>query len=181
MSARAESSSWPDLNLEHVQNQDAYEGTRRTVPSWLTTMAKRMGRQKEKRYYDGQAPMYPSVPGEENRNRDLDMVREDWISRDLEGETSIRSATGKENADRGMSKVLGPQRPIVRPAPPRLATSHHESDPLPKPELNDELQGGSEEPSRLSNLGDLHLSLGSMLNGTSKPTTVDISLTEATR
>lgn len=184
MSARAESSSWPDQNFEHAQNQDAHEGTRRTVPGWLTTVAKRMVWQKEKSYDDagfrrGRAHMYPSIPAEQNRNRGLNMAVEEWTSRDLEGETSIRSATGKGNADRGMSKVLDSQRPIVPPALPLLATSHHESDPLPKPELNDELQRGSEEPSRASNLGNSMLSRARISDGTSKPTTADALLTEA--
>lgn len=174
----------PAENQGPAQRHDTYEGTRRTVPGWLTEVAKRMVWQKEKSYDDagfrrGRARMYPSLPGEENRNRGLDMVLEERTSRDLEGETSIRSATGKGNADRGMSKVLDSQRPIVPPALPLLATSHHESDPLPKPELNDELQRGSEEPSRASNLGNSMLSRARISDGTSKPTTADALLTEA--
>lgn len=183
MSARPEGSIWPDLELDPVQNHNAHEGTRRTLPGWLSTMAKRMTRQKGKSYDDAESRRrrenrFPSIPGEEMRNGRLNMLQE-WTSRDLEAETSIRSATGKENADRGMSNVLEPQTPVPLPGLPSIALAHRDPEPLPNP--HNDLRRGSQEPPRGSHLDESSLNSASISDGTSKSTTVDILLTEAMR
>ena len=185
MSAHSESSSWPDLELEPVQNHNAHEGTRRTLSGWLTTMAKLTRRQKEKSYDDADfhrtRAQYPSIPDEEMRNGRLNLTHE-WTSRDLEGGPSIfNNAAGKENADQGMPNVFESGTLILPPSPPpRNSISRDDSDLSPKLNLNDDaLQKGAGESPR-AHSGDSYTIPARMLDGMYKIPTVNIWLTVAT-
>lgn len=190
MSARPESSIWPDLELDPVQNHNAHEGTRRTLPGWLTTMAKRMGRRKEKRNDDagfrrGRASMYPVVPGEENRNPNLARLSQPRLGRVHSRDLSDHSATDKGNMYRQRLNVSETTIPVVSPAPsrpslrhlPPISTTRREFGLLRHPDSSDDdlidLQNGVEEPSR-SQSGNSGKISSRRPDGTYKTSTVTI-------
>ena len=86
------------------------EGTRRSVANVLTKFANYVGTPQEKSYDDagfrrGRARMYPSLPGEENRNPGLNQITREWTSRNLSREPSIRRATSTHTITRERSNT----------------------------------------------------------------------------
>jgi hypothetical protein len=150
-------------------------------------MTKRMGRQKVTSYDHPSyrrrgVKAFPIIPGEEMRNQPGRGLTHEWTIRDLErGWSTPYNATGKENADREMPNVLGSRTPNLPQPLPRNSISRDDSDLSPKPNFNDDaLQKGAGESPR-AHSGDSNSHPAVISDGTSKPTAVDILLTEAMR
>lgn len=185
MSNRAENPGRSTETLASVQTYVTREGARRTVAGWLTTIADYVGGPRKKMYDDagfrrGRAMAFPSIPGEESRNRDLgqlhEVVAERWLRRDVSPVPSMHSAASRDEVDCETSNVPAAPTPVMPPAPLRVT----ESESFTISDMKEGPQKGSGRPSRAQS-SDSYMIPARISTGRYKTPTVRIWLTVAMR